>query len=420
MKQVLLDMHNKNLYEMSSMSRIYSWIISKDVAGITANRITLKNVTDNTLLDIKIGEDYTQKQNRERNKELKSVLLKLGYGVTYVLGSYLEGGATKSIENSYIVVNLNDDPMFRENLFKLSEYYNQDSFLFKPKNDEFAYLIGTNKNDYPGYKQTKNIGIFHYGVNATYMSRIGTKGFAATHDLADKKKDDNPLSDHTPLTFTDRKKLRTIKEAFKCLEIETFDNLQINSKRLCDSSAMHVMESLLNSDNFNPQVDAYWISPAGDLIEVDDKHISTINKDPSVFGLTHEYIKNLYDKYDEKYNWEGNAREELITNLLKQGWIRIRNYSRLRMPYVSIQCKKLNNRMKDYLYDFADKVTSTDKKGNWASHKVVLSVFTKFSDDPTEENDGTQEITTMRGLGKLLLTENNKPTHYLKKLNLKK
>lgn len=420
MKQVLLDMHNKSLYEMSSMSRIYSWIISKDVAGITANKNILKDVTSNTLIDIEIGEEYTQKQNRERNKELKSVLLKFGYGVTYVLGSYLEGGVTKSIENSYIVVNLNDDPKFRENLFKLSEYYNQDSFLYKPKDDEFAYLIGTNKNDYPGYKQTKNIGLFHYGVNATYMSRIGTKGFAATHDLTDKSKDDNPLSQHTPLTFADRKDLRTIKEAFKYLEIETFNNLQINSKRLCDLSAMSVMESLLKFDKFNPQIDAYWISPSGDLIEVDDKHISTIKQNPEIFGLTYDYIKGLYDKYGERYNWEGKAREELITNLLKRGWIRIRNYSRVKMPYVSIQCKTLNNRMKDYLYDFADKVTSNDKNGNWASHKVVLSVFNKFSDDPSEENDGTQEIITMRGLGKLLLTENNKPTYFLNKLNLKK
>src|SRR4051812_15108488 len=115
----------------SALSIIKNWINTKEIAGITASRHKLVNVTSKTLVDKKEGEEYTRSENSERNKGLKAALLRLGYGVTTVTGPYLEGGGQVQ-EESYIVVNLKDDPSFKKNLLNLSEYHNQDTFLYKP------------------------------------------------------------------------------------------------------------------------------------------------------------------------------------------------------------------------------------------------------------------------------------------------
>ena len=231
---------NKALVE-SSLKRIEHWVNSKDIAGITAFRNTLKNVTENTLIDIEVGSTYTKAQNKRRNASLKSALLKMGYGVTRVAGSYVEGEEFEVQEESFVVVNLNDAPNFKDDLFKLSEYYNQDSFLYKPINDEYAYLIGTNMSDFPGYKETINIGKFEKKINATFMSRIKGQGFAFISP-------DNPQKPHKPHTFGDRKLQRisrnNINEIINYLDIEKFSDLQNNSKWLCEVNSKEFFDTI--------------------------------------------------------------------------------------------------------------------------------------------------------------------------------
>jgi hypothetical protein len=236
---------NNQIINESSISRIEKWVLSNDIAGISAFRGKLIYETENTLNDFGLGHVYTKPENIVRNRNLKATLLKLGYGVTKIAGSYVEQGGDESQEESYIVVNLNDDPKFKENLFKLSEYYNQDSFLFKAKDDEDAYLIGTNNSDFPGYGNEINQGKFNKNVSAKYMSRINNQGFAFS-----KNDEDNPLSTDNPFTFSDRKKQRIehnkniIKESCDLLMIETFDVLQNNSKHLCDVYSKKIIETL--------------------------------------------------------------------------------------------------------------------------------------------------------------------------------
>lgn len=79
---------------------------------------------------------------------MKAALLSLGYGVTQIRGPYKEFGQSESQEESLFVVNLKDDPKFKKNLFKLSGYYNQDSFMYSPKGSDEGILIGTNNADF--------------------------------------------------------------------------------------------------------------------------------------------------------------------------------------------------------------------------------------------------------------------------------
>lgn len=52
-------------------------------------------------------------------------------------------------ETTLVVININDDDFYK-NIFRLSELYNQDCFLYKRKNSSRRYIIGTNLAEYPG------------------------------------------------------------------------------------------------------------------------------------------------------------------------------------------------------------------------------------------------------------------------------
>lgn len=227
----------------SSLKGIKHWIDTKEIAGISAFRHLLTNETKNTLLDKEINDTYSKKENHLRNIGLKASLLKLGYGVTKIAGSYLEGGE-ETQEESFIVVNLKDDPNFKKNIFKISEYFNQDSFLYKPKDSDIAVFVGTNKHYYPGYANESHIGNFYEKVNATYMSRIGSQGFAFS--LNDEN---TPIVKHMRHDFNDRKKIinNNINEMItKLFDIETFDKLQINTKYLCDIYSGKILKEIKN------------------------------------------------------------------------------------------------------------------------------------------------------------------------------
>ena len=60
-------------------------------------------------------------------------------------------GARLSNEESILVVNKDDSEGFFNDVFRLSELYNQDCFCYKAKGDDVGYNVGTNASDYPGY-----------------------------------------------------------------------------------------------------------------------------------------------------------------------------------------------------------------------------------------------------------------------------
>lgn len=189
----------------SSLNRLLSWIENNDIATITAFRSTLTNVTDKTFMDDnEVGHEFSKQENRERNRGLKAKLLTLGYGVTNIHGSWIEGlGGGDSVEvaeESFFVVNLNNDESFFDNLFKLSEYFNQDSFLYKQKGDDTAYLVGTNNSDFPGYGKKVPTGTLTT-LPSKFMSRIKNAAFAFVDKdkwiVKDKKSDmtDDEMND---------------------------------------------------------------------------------------------------------------------------------------------------------------------------------------------------------------------------------
>jgi hypothetical protein len=198
----IMDKFGKVLNE-SYLNRIHSHIMKHDCAVITAFRNKLINCMseDN-------GDKLNISDNKMRNKRLKSALLSLGYGVTSVEGTYIENymsdNQVEVKEDSYFVVNLTDNPNFISHIKKLGEMFCQDSVLILEKGGDVNYLFGTNNSDFPGYGETIPVGNFKPGIESEFMTKVGGRPFA----------------------------------------LESFDLLQINSKRIVKEFAKPVIDLL--------------------------------------------------------------------------------------------------------------------------------------------------------------------------------
>jgi hypothetical protein len=116
--------------------------------------------------------------------------------------------------------------------------------------------------------------------------------------------------------------------------------------------------------------DAYFVSPYGDVIPIStDRHIHEIMAYPEKFGLTTKEIEAIYKKHKEPMGTEGNAREEIMADLIKQGWGRVRYISK--NDAFIYQIFILNKRQKENIYDWAKLVI----KNGGASKYAGISIF---------------------------------------------
>jgi hypothetical protein len=72
----------------------------------------------------------------------------------------------------------------------------------------------------------------------------------------------------------------------------------------------------------------YWISPAGTVIPVALNHITTICLRPSQFDRNEDALRSIFERYGEPWCFEGQAREQIIREVIYEGWIRVRHYPR--------------------------------------------------------------------------------------------
>ncbi len=116
----LFNNWNKFLLK-ESMSRVHQHITEHDSALLTAHRADPLDMSACLEDAVESGAS-----NQERYRELKAVLLDLGYGVRKVKGSFIEnyGNLDKQVEvkeDSLFVVNLKDDPAFVEQIIKFGK-----------------------------------------------------------------------------------------------------------------------------------------------------------------------------------------------------------------------------------------------------------------------------------------------------------
>lgn len=161
----------------SSLSRLHSHIKNHDCAIISAFRNKMENCVDRPTSD----EVISLKNNKERNRGLKSALLLFGYSVTNVKGSYIENylqdNKIEVLKDSYFVVNTNNDSKFEKNLTTLGILFCQDSVMFIKDSGKYVYLKGTNKSDYPGFGDIDVKGKISFGKEGEFMTKIGNRPF---------------------------------------------------------------------------------------------------------------------------------------------------------------------------------------------------------------------------------------------------
>lgn len=202
MKKIINEWNN--FLNESSISRIYEHILNHDTAFITGFRdnpgdpTKCRKPTKLKKTQVPAAKQRSMIQsNKERNMFLKASLLERGYGVTDVDGTYVEDFGTKAAkevkEDSFFVVNLNDDPSFKSFLNGLSEYFCQDSFLYVNRGGESSMLIGTNNSEFPGFGNEASMGSFLGGKEGEFMTRVGKskRPIKFAEGLDTKKKSQN-------------------------------------------------------------------------------------------------------------------------------------------------------------------------------------------------------------------------------------
>jgi len=138
----------KQTIKETSLSRIHKHLMSHDCAVVTAS--------------------------------LKYALEMNGYGVTRVLGTYVENYLTDNAievkEESFFVVNLVDDPKFIDYIITLSKVYCQDSVMIMKKGGNNNYLVGTNLA-WPGLGKIVKMGDFKPAKEGEFMTKVNDRPF---------------------------------------------------------------------------------------------------------------------------------------------------------------------------------------------------------------------------------------------------
>lgn len=152
----------------SSLSRLHKHMLEHDSGTITTYR-----------------NQYTHKQNQQRNRSLSAKLATKRYDVTIVDGSYIEDFETdKAVEvgeKVFFVVDYKNRGKLEKDLRAFGEEFSQDSIMFIPKGGVDAYLIGTNPNatsdaflQYGEKKQLKNAV---WGKEGQFMTKVRGRPF---------------------------------------------------------------------------------------------------------------------------------------------------------------------------------------------------------------------------------------------------
>ena len=238
----------------SSLTRLHQHTQEHDTAIITAyrnnpsedpNKYCTRSIPD-------AGQDRgsINRVNIARNRELHARLLGFNrlpttkggehkdYGATKIIGTYVEdyGDPEKEVEVkevSWFVTNLKDSPDFIQDIIDLGEEYCQDSIAFIPKGGEGAYLIGTNRSDFPGYGVEMPLGDYRPGQEAEFMSRIRGRPFT----LSEVKSMETFRDLSTNAKWVVAKITERLSK--KCLTEDQSDDAPILGSELVDFASMY-------------------------------------------------------------------------------------------------------------------------------------------------------------------------------------
>ncbi|MCZ2102212.1 MAG: hypothetical protein LC107_11810 [Chitinophagales bacterium] len=193
-----IELENIALQE-AGLSRIWKQTLEYDIALISACRTKCINCIY-PQKDKEEGGKYTPAENKKRTRLLRAKLFAHHFGVTAVDGGYIESNGTPFAEykgeDSFFVVNLKNDPNFKDKLIELGKEFCQDSVWIKEKNDDF-YLYGTNYASEPGLGNRLHAGEkFLNDIGQIFISKLKHPPYPLPEQIRNQINSKNP---NTPL-----------------------------------------------------------------------------------------------------------------------------------------------------------------------------------------------------------------------------
>ena len=123
----------------------------------------------------------------------------------------------------------------------------------------------------------------------------------------------------------------------------------------------------------------YWISPRGKIFKDNNTtHIRQVVANPKVFGVTRDWIEDIFKKHNEPVGVEGDAREEILMHLFKKGYIRVRLYVN---KFWSITLYGFDRKAKKSLSSWADEAKKDKIAGKFMEVKILDLKSDKMIDD---------------------------------------
>ena len=129
---------------------------------------------------------------------------------------------------------------------------------------------------------------------------------------------------------------------------------------------------------------AFFVSPSGMIIPV-ERHIDEIIKSPRRFGYSKRFVEQVYNFFHEKIGTESDAREFLVMELLRKGWVRIRIDKN---HVINIQIGKTNQRTYRHILGFLECLKRMIGVRKFKNYGVRIYVS---GDNPFYEGFSTKE-----------------------------
>lgn len=137
----------------------------------------------------------------------------------------------------------------------------------------------------------------------------------------------------------------------------------------------------------------FWILTNGIIVRPDSRHILAVVCCPRAFGETKESIRETFEKQNQSpnSNYEGIAREEVLTRVINRNHIRIRKNQHKRGQHWSLQLYSLNDERRSSIAAWASYITTdaNDKHADVVIHQFKDGSKIKTSlDKLANENNG--------------------------------
>jgi hypothetical protein len=124
------------------------------------------------------ADERTPEENEAAHAQMIKMVGEHGFGYSHIKVRYIENRGQpdeRAVDEKSLLVSAGADPRTHERLIAMAKHlgrhFDQDSVLYKPHDDENAYLLGTTKRGFvdPPFGQTKLVGKFHPNKVGDYM-----------------------------------------------------------------------------------------------------------------------------------------------------------------------------------------------------------------------------------------------------------